>query len=146
MKDKIILLVEDDPAHAELIKIGLFDRGFAGQFVHIADGRAALEYLRRQGAYAEVTEGLPDLILLDLRLPSINGLEVLKEIKSDEMLMLIPTIILTTSCVEEELREAYRRKANGYLVKPAGFDEFSYMLGATQEYWLKHNHTLKMFE
>jgi two-component system response regulator len=135
-----ILLVEDDPAHAEIVRRNLGDFRVANQIVHVEDGQAALDYLFRQGAYADPTSSpRPDLILLDLRLPKVDGLEVLDRLKASDELSLIPTIVLTTSSAETDLLNAYSRGAVSYLVKPVDFDKFTKLMNAFGFYWLAWN-------
>src|ERR1039458_6062372 len=114
-----ILLVEDDPAHAEIVRRNLGDFRVANRIVHVADGQAALDYLFHQGDYADPkTSPPPDLILLDLRLPKVDGLEVLRRIKGHEELKRLPTVVLTTSGAESDMVNAYTHGAGSYLVKP----------------------------
>ena len=135
-----ILLVEDNPDHAELIKRNFDDFQIANRFLHVEDGEAALNYLHARGKYADRTAfPAPHLVLLDLRLPKIDGLEVLKEIKSHPELQKLPTIILTTSDAERDLAKAYEYHANSYLTKPVGFPEFSQLLRDLGFYWLAWN-------
>ena len=135
-----ILLVEDNPDHAELIKRNFDDFQIANRLLHVEDGEAALNYLHARGKYADRTAfPAPHLVLLDLRLPKIDGLEVLKEIKSHPELQKLPTIILTTSDAERDLAKAYEYHANSYLTKPVGFPEFSQLLRDLGFYWLAWN-------
>ncbi len=135
-----ILLVEDDPNHAELILRGLQDSRMANQIHHVVDGEAALDYLFRRGEYADPEKSpRPHLILLDLRLPKIDGQEVLEEIKADEELRLIPVVVLTTSEAERDLVRAYHNHANSYLVKPVEFAQFAQMMRDLGFYWLYWN-------
>ncbi len=135
-----VLLVEDDPGHAELVKRNLQRSGRALRLSHVADGQAALDYLRHAGEYAGVDDHPnPDLILLDLRLPRVDGLEVLRQIKEDPALTRIPVVILTTSHSEPDIAEAYARRANSYLVKPVGFQQFSDLMGQVKDYWTVWN-------
>lgn len=135
-----ILLVEDDPAHANLVVTGLERHRIANRIIHVRDGEQALDYLFRRGDYAdEETSPRPNLILLDLRLPKIDGLEVLKEVKESEELSPIPVVVLTTSAAERDVSAAYENKANSYLVKPIGFREFSELLNDLGFFWLAWN-------
>ena len=136
----IILLIEDDPAHAEIVKRNLADFNVANQIIHLADGQAALDYLFRQAAYADPKSSpRPDIILLDLRLPKVDGLEVLHRLKEDKELKLISTVVLTTSAAEADLAQAYGNGADSYLVKPVDFEKFTKMMKAFNFYWLAWN-------
>lgn len=135
-----ILLVEDNPDHAELVKRNLEDFQVANHIHHVEDGEAALDYVYRRGTYADHKKfPRPDLILLDLRLPRIDGLEVLKQIKRDLTLQAIPVVVLTTSDAEKDLAQAYEYHANSYLTKPVNFDNFSRLLRDLGYYWLAWN-------
>ena len=135
-----ILLVEDDPAHAEIVRRSLADFRVANRIHHVADGQAALDYLFRQGVYADPeTSPRPHLVLLDLRLPKVDGQEVLRRIKEDTDLRRIPTVVLTTSAAELDLVRAYNHGAGSYLVKPVSFEQFSGLMDAFGFYWLAWN-------
>ena len=135
-----ILLVEDDPAHAEIVRRNLADFRVANRIHHVADGQAALDYLFHQGAYADPeTSPRPHLVLLDLRLPKVDGQEVLRRIKEDADLRRIPTVVLTTSAAELDMVRAYSHGAGSYLVKPVGFEQFSRLMEAFGFYWLAWN-------
>lgn len=136
----IILLVEDDPAHAEIVQRNLEHARVANQIFHVEDGQAVLDYLYRQGVYADAERSpAPDLILLDLRLPRIDGLEVLRRIKGDEQLKKTPVVILTTSEAEMDMVSAYSNGAGSYLVKPINFEKFSALMETFGFYWLAWN-------
>lgn len=135
-----ILLVEDNPDHAELVMRNMDDFHIANRVIHVEDGEAALDYLYGRGDYADRRRfSLPHLVLLDLRLPKVDGLQVLKQIKEDSTLQALPVVILTTSDAERDLTIAYGYHANSYLTKPVGFDEFSRMLRDLGFYWLAWN-------
>ena len=135
-----ILLVEDDPDHAELIIRGLQDNGVANRVHHVTDGEAALDYLFRRGEYADAARSpRPNLVLLDLRLPKIDGLEVLKEIKADDGLRDIAVVVLTSSRADSDLAGASENYVNSYLVKPVDFEEFRRMMKDLGFYWLVWN-------
>ncbi len=140
----VILLVEDDPAHAELIKRG-FDRyRMPHRIIHVSHGEAALDYLFRRGDYADALESpRPHIILLDLRLPRITGFDVLKEIKEDMDLRSIPVIIMTTSAAREDVIMAYTLHANSFVVKPADFVEFTALIKELSSYWLNWNYNVR---
>lgn len=136
----IILLVEDDPAHAEIVRRCLSDFRVANRLMHVTDGQEALDYLLREGAYSRAdTSPRPHLILLDLRLPKIDGLDVLARIKQDEALKAIPTVVLTTSAAETDMVRAYEGGAGSYLVKPVDFVKFTGLLETFGFYWLMWN-------
>lgn len=135
-----ILLVEDNIAHAELVKRILAEHRIANEVIHVFDGEAALDYLFKREQFAnDVTVKRPHLVLLDLRLPKIDGLQVLTEIKSSEMLKRLPVVILTSSNAEEDITRAYNFHANSYLVKPDDFKKFTEMLNNLGFYWLIWN-------
>ena len=137
----VILLVEDDPAHAEIVRRNFERSRIANQLFHVSDGQAALDYLyRRDGFSAPLDAPRPGLILLDLRLPKIDGLEVLRIIKSDPALNQIPVVILTTSAAESDMVRAYDCHANSYLVKPVDFTQFIELMDILGYYWLILNH------
>ena len=135
-----ILLVEDDPAHAEIVRRNLSDFRVANTITHREDGQAALDYLHRaEGSPSGPEQPLPDLILLDLRLPKVDGLEVLRRLKADPELRRIPTVILTTSKTEQDMLAAYDHGAGSYLVKPVDFHKFTELLETFGFYWLAWN-------
>ncbi len=136
-----ILLVEDNAAHAELVIRSFEDHRMANKICHVSDGEEALDYLFRRGDYADPAKSCrPQVILLDLRMPRIDGLEVLKEIKSTRELEKIPTVIFTTSSAEMDVAKAYEYHANSYLVKPVNFEEFNQLIDDIGFYWLAWNH------
>jgi CheY-like chemotaxis protein len=136
----VILLVEDDPGHAELVRRSLEESRLAKRLMHVADGQAALDYLYRQAEFSNPEQSpRPDLVLLDLRLPKVDGLKVLQTIKSDPDLCRIPVTILTTSAAETDVTNAYDRHANSYLVKPVDFSQFAALMEALCCYWLRWN-------
>jgi CheY-like chemotaxis protein len=136
----VILLVEDDPAHAEIVRRNFENSLIANRVIHVSDGQEALDYMFRAGRYSDpVTAPRPGLILLDLRLPKVDGLEVLKSIKADPDLCRIPVVILTTSSAEYDVVKAYDRHANSYLVKPVDFPQFVSLMESLGYYWLAWN-------
>ena len=142
MKGKpiLILLVEDDPAHAEIVRRNLESFRVANRINHVQDGQAALDYLFRQNSYAAPKDSpRPDLILLDLRLPKVDGLEVLRQVKEDANLKRIPIIVLTTSGAESDMVKAYTHGAGSYLVKPVEFENFTKLMETFGFYWLAWN-------
>jgi CheY-like chemotaxis protein len=135
-----ILLVEDDEAHAEIVRRNLADFRVANKITVVRDGQAALDFLFRKGSYADQrTSPRPDIILLDLRLPKVDGIEVLRRIKEDEHLRRIPAVVLTTSGAESDMVKAYEHGAGSYLVKPVDFDKFTKLMDAFGFYWLAWN-------
>lgn len=136
----IILYIEDDPAHAEFTMRHFNKNNIGKCIIHLSDGQQALDYLFNQGEYSDPEAApRPHLILLDLRLPKVDGLEVLKIIKSDKILRRIPTVILTTSEAEADISRAYQYYANSYLVKPLDFEKFSNMIESLGMYWVMWN-------
>jgi CheY-like chemotaxis protein len=135
-----ILLVEDNPDHAELVMRNLEDFRVANRVIHVDDGQAALDYLYGQGQYADRRSyPMPDLMLLDLRLPKVDGLQVLKEVKENADLRSLPVVILTTSDAERDLATAYDSHANSFLTKPINFGDFSNLIRDLGFYWLAWN-------
>ncbi len=136
----IILLIEDNLDHAELIKRSFENHRIANQIYHIADGETAVKFLFKEEEIPGLPNNvLPNIILLDLRLPKIDGLEILKLIKKSEELRQIPVVILTTSEAEKDVAQAYDYHANSYLVKPLDFEKFVKMMEELGFYWLGWN-------
>jgi CheY-like chemotaxis protein len=119
-----ILLVEDDPRDVELTLTALEDYNLANEVVVVRDGEEALNYLYSRGDFATRPDGNPAVLLLDLKLPRVDGLEVLQQVKSDEKLKLIPVVVLTSSREEKDMVASYRLGVNAYVVKPVDFHEF----------------------
>lgn len=139
-KPRHILLVEDNEAHAEIVIRSLQSQKVANTIHHVADGEQALDYLFSRGAYADPIENpRPILVLLDLRLPRIDGLEVLRIIKTTPELLRIPVVILTSSDAEQDITASYDYHANSYLVKPLDFKSFSRLMSEIASYWLGWN-------
>lgn len=137
----IILLVEDNPAHAELVKRTLEEHPVANRIIHISDGESALDYLFRRGEFADPRKSpRPHVVLLDLRLPRVDGLEILKEVRTSPELEKLPVVILTTSEAERDAAKAYEYHANSFLVKPLDFDKFASLMDDLGFYWLKWNY------
>lgn len=136
----IVMLVEDNPDHAELVIRTLEDHQIANRIQHFTDGQSAIDYLLRQGAYSDPEASpRPHIVLLDLRLPRVDGLVVLHKIKENADLKSIPVIVLTTSEAERDVSRAYEHYVNSYLVKPVGFEEFSKLMNDLGFYWLGWN-------
>lgn len=136
----VILMVEDDPAHTEIVRRNFEQCRVANRLLHVADGQAALDYVTRQGEYSDpATSPRPGVILLDLRLPKVDGLDVLRSLKADPKLRSIPVVILTTSKAETDMVKAYDLHANSYLVKPLDFVQFTELLATFGYYWLAWN-------
>ncbi|MBX3045986.1 MAG: response regulator [Anaerolineales bacterium] len=129
-----ILLVEDNPGDVRLTQEAFKD-GMLRNNLHVAmDGEQAMDFLYRRGQFAEAPQ--PDLILLDLNLPKMNGREVLAAIKQDESLKRIPVVVLTTSQDEADITESYRQFASSYIVKPVSMEKFLKVVSSFKQYWL----------
>ncbi len=136
----LVLLVEDNVDHAELVIRTMENHRIANKIKHFLDGQTALDYLLRRGEYEDpASSPRPQMILLDLRLPRVDGLEVLHQIKEKDDLKNVPVIILTSSDAERDVAGAYDNHVNSYLVKPVGFDEFSKLMNDLGSYWLGWN-------
>jgi len=135
-----IILIEDDPNDAELITRVLKKHNLANKIIHLKDGAEAVDFLLMKGvwAYKPVTHS-PKVILLDLKLPKINGIEVLHVIKENEKTKNIPVVVLTSSREERDVNDAYRYGVNSYVTKPISFDEFSKAVAELGMYWLLLN-------
>lgn len=133
-----VLLVEDNPRDAALTLRVLRKHHLANQVTHVRDGEEALDWLFGAGRYAERDDGWPRprVVLLDLKLPKRDGLEVLRAIRADERTCTLPVVVLTSSREERDLIESYKLGVNSYVVKPVGFDEFSAAMVETGHYWL----------
>ena len=121
---KRILLVEDSSRDAELILDALDAHQLGNEVLHVRDGADALDYLYRRGQFAVREDGQPALILLDLKLPKVDGLEVLRQIKGDPVLKMIPVVMMTSSRQEQDLLQSYQLGVNAYVVKPLKFQNF----------------------
>ena len=119
-----VLLIEDDPRDVELTLTALDEYNLANEVVIVHDGEEALDYLYCRGEFSMRTDNNPVVALLDLKLPKVDGLEVLKQIKSDERLRIIPVVVLTSSREERDIVESYKLGVNAYVVKPVDFHEF----------------------
>lgn len=132
-----ILLVEDDSDHVELIRHALEGKQLVAALERVSDGVEGLKYLRALAPYENRME--PDLVLLDLKLPRKDGLEVLREVKADPALCHIPIVVLTTSAAEADITAAYREHVNSYLVKPVDYRRFEALLEQLGHYWGEYN-------
>jgi DNA-binding response OmpR family regulator len=119
-----ILLVEDDPKDVELTLTALEEYNLANEVIVVRDGEEALEYLYSRGKFKARSSDNPSVMLLDLKLPKVDGLEVLKQIKSEEKLRMVPVVVLTSSKEEKDMVASYRLGVNAYVVKPVDFHEF----------------------
>jgi len=129
-----VLLVEDDPGDVLLIREAFGDHKVGNRLAVVSDGVEAMAYLRREGEHAKARR--PDLILLDLNLPRMNGAEVLERIKSDPALSLIPVVILTTSEADEDIVKSYRLHANAYITKPVDYDRFTQIVHKIDDFFI----------
>jgi CheY-like chemotaxis protein len=132
---KSILLVEDDPKDVELTLESLEEYNLANEVLVARDGAEALDYLYRRGKFADYPAGNPAVILLDLKLPKVDGFEVLKTIRSDDNLKLIPVTIFTSSREDKDLLESYKLGINAYIVKPVDFHQFSDAIKKLGIFW-----------
>jgi CheY-like chemotaxis protein len=135
MELKRILLVEDSPNDVELILASLSENALANEVVVVRDGEEALDYLYRRGLFRLRMEGNPVVVLLDLKLPKIDGLEVLVQLKNDPILQLVPVVVLTSSREEPDLLRCYELGVNSYVVKPIDFDEFTSVIKQIGLFW-----------
>jgi CheY-like chemotaxis protein len=120
----LILLAEDDDGHASLIGRNLQRAGLANEVVRVADGREALDYIRREGRFAERTMGPPLLLLLDINMPRVDGVEVLRQLKADDRTASLPVIMLTTTDDPREIKHCYELGCNVYVTKPVDYTDF----------------------
>ncbi len=140
MELQAILLVEDNPDHILLIEETLDENGM-GKITHVVkDGKEALDFLYNRNQFEDKASfPRPDLILLDLKLPKLNGLEVLKEVKSDRVLRQIPVVVVSSSLNQDDVTAAYENGVNSYIGKPINFVEFSDKVKQMKRYWFKTN-------
>jgi CheY-like chemotaxis protein len=139
MKYKEILLVEDDPRDIELTLVALKEHNLANQVVVARDGAEALDYLYRRRKYAERPAYHPVVVLLDLKMPKVDGLEVLRQVKGDPALKAIPIVVLTSSCQDQDIVESYNLGVNAYVVKPVDFDRFVEVVKQLCLFWVLTN-------
>jgi two-component system response regulator len=131
-----VLLVEDNPFDAELAMKSLRENHLANEIKHVVDGAEALDYIFCEGAYAGRDNDHPKIILLDLKMPRVSGIEVLERLKADEKTKSIPVIVLTSSNLDPDIATCYKLGVNSYIVKPVGFDEFAKTISQLGLYWM----------
>ena len=136
-----ILLVEDSVQDAELTKRALKRHNVANDIAWVRDGVEALEYLFCEGAYAGRDSGPPKLVLLDMKMPRMDGLQVLARLKANEQTKTIPVVMLTSSREEKDLLESYKLGVNSYIVKPVDFEQFAETVSQVGMYWVLSNQT-----
>jgi CheY-like chemotaxis protein len=140
MRSLRILLVEDNPDHAMLVERSIAESAGTARVTVVGDGEEALSYLQRQGSWSDPEASpRPHLVLLDLRLPRLDGFHVLRTIKASPELRAIPVVVLTTSEATLDMSKAYDLHANSYLVKPVDFDRFVALMRDVEGYWLRWN-------
>jgi CheY-like chemotaxis protein len=132
---KRILLVEDSLADAELAMRGLADYNLANEVMHVRDGVEALDYLYRRGPFSDRPDGNPALVLLDLKMPRLDGTEVLRQMRNEPALRMIPVVIMTSSREEGDLLNSYSLGVNAYVVKPVEFHEFVDAVKQVGSFW-----------
>ncbi|HTV21461.1 MAG TPA: response regulator [Polyangiaceae bacterium] len=130
-----ILLVEDSKNDRDLTEVALSESGLANELVWVKDGQEALDYLYREGDYAQRPEGHPAVVLLDLKMPRVDGLQVLAKVKGDPLLRTVPIVVLTSSSEEVDVVRSYGLGVNAYVVKPVGFTEFVSALKELGVFW-----------
>jgi len=133
------LLAEDNERDVELVLDALEEYHLANEVVTVRDGEEALDYLFKRGAHAARDEGLPVVVLLDLKMPKVDGLEVLRQIKSDPALKVLPVVMMTSSREEQDLVKSYQLGVNSYLVKPVKFEQFVDAVRQLSVYWALMN-------
>ncbi|HEY0283821.1 MAG TPA: response regulator [Vicinamibacterales bacterium] len=136
-----ILLVEDSSLDAELMMRAMKNGGLANRLLWVKDGQEALDFLFRQGQYASREDSVPRLVLLDLKMPRVDGIEVLKAIKADEKTKRIPVVIMTSSQEERDVAQSYDLGVNSYVVKPVDFNSLTELARQAGYYWLAINRT-----
>jgi two-component system response regulator len=140
MEEKIILLVEDNPDDVDLTLRAFKKNNITNQVINAKDGVEALDYLRGTGMYAgRDTKELPVVVMLDLKLPKISGMEVLRNLRQDELTTLIPVVVLTSSTEQKDVVEGYKLGANSYIRKPVDFEQFVEAVKLLGLYWTLWN-------
>ncbi len=135
-----ILLAEDDPNDIELILTALGESNLANEVATVGDGVEALDYLYRRGTHQSRPEGLPVVLLLDVKMPRMDGIEVLRTVKGDERLKTLPVVVLTSSSDEKDMLKSYQLGANAYVVKPVNFQQFADAVKELGLFWAVLNH------
>lgn len=130
-----ILLAEDNPADVELTMEALRTVHIANEVVHVSDGAEVLDYLHHRGRFAARPPGLPALLILDLKMPKVDGLEVLQQLKSDTTFRTLPVVVLTSSREEQDVVQSYRLGVNAYVVKPVDYHAFIEAVGRLGVFW-----------
>ncbi|HEY6641680.1 response regulator [Povalibacter sp.] len=138
-----VLLADDNATDAELTTHALDVGGISRNIVWVQDGEQALDFLLRKGPYAQRSSELPRLMLLDLHMPKIDGLDVLVRIKSDPVLRSIPVVIMSSSDQESDMLRSYERFANSYIVKPVDFKQFTDQVSILGQYWMRVNRAME---
>ena len=143
MKEADILLVEDNPDDAEMTIRSLRKVNLAHNLFHVEDGQEALDYLLARGKFAGRDTGLqPKVVLLDIKMPRVDGIEVVRQLKSNELTKSIPIVIMTSSGEEKDMLDSYRLGVNSYVVKPVNFESFAKAVSELGLYWLMINRTV----
>jgi two-component system, response regulator len=137
--NKVILLVEDDEDHEELTLLAIERANIKNQVIVVRDGAEALDYLFNTGSYAGQDTKMPQLILMDLKLPKVDGIEVIRRLRAEEKTKLIPIVILTSSTEQRDIVNGYSFGANSYIRKPVDFDKFADVVQRLGLYWLTLN-------
>jgi two-component system response regulator len=134
-----ILLAEDSPSDAEMTIRALRKRGLANNLIWVKDGREALDFLQQTGEFSNRSSEIPKLILLDIKMPRVDGTEVLRYIMSDEKLCAVPVVMLTSSAEDRDIIESYKLGANSYIVKPVDPEDFDRAVSEVGLYWMLVN-------
>ena len=143
MNDKLILVVEDNPDHLELTVLTLQEQGTDTAIVTARDGAEALDYLFGQGLHAgRDTQKQPAFILLDMKLPKLSGLDVLRSVRANPLTALVPVVMLTSSSEQSDIIACYQSGANGFVRKPVDFGDFTEKLSCLQDYWSRVNESI----
>lgn len=140
MKNKLVLVVEDNPDHLELTLLALKEQGVNAEIAVALDGTQALDFVFGQGTHiGRDTQRQPDFILLDMKLPKLSGLDVLRSLRANPLTALIPVVMLTSSSEQSDIATCYRSGANSFIRKPVDFEEFTKKVSCLQSFWLSTN-------